>query len=137
MTRIDFHILSCTDIQQATDYVCRLAEKAWRSGHQVLVHCDEAWLNALDEHLWAFRPDAFVPHQLLTAGEAPVNLTSDAECGSHHDVMINLSHTQPPSFSRFTRLIEVVFEEDALKAAKREHYRFYKERGYPLKNLRV
>ncbi|MEX0584521.1 MAG: DNA polymerase III subunit chi [Natronospirillum sp.] len=137
MTRIDFHILSCTEVQLALDHVCRLTDKVWRKGHTVLIHCEDTWLQDLDEHLWAFRPDAFVPHQLLSEGEAPVNLTSNEDCGSHHDVMINLSHQQPPGFSRFNRLIEVVFEEDALKAAKRTHYRFYQERGYPLKNQRI
>lgn len=137
MTRIDFHILSAADFSAAVDHTCRLAEKAWRAGHQVLIYCDEDWVDTVDERLWSLRPDAFVPHNALTDGHAPVNITSNGDCGDHHDVMISLAHQQPPAFSRFTRLIEVVFAEDTLKAAKREHYRFYQERGYPLKNIQV
>ena len=137
MTKVDFHILSANQFDDAALYVCRLAEKAWRSGHQVLIHCDEVWADTLNELLWSYRPESFVPHGLLADGEAPVNITSTVDCGSHHDVMINLSHQQPTSFSRFKRLIEVVFDEDALKAAKRAHYKFYQERGYPLQNHRV
>ena len=137
MTRIDFHILSAPDLDAAIDHTCRLAEKAWRSGHRVLIHCDNDWAEQVDERLWSLRPDAFVPHNRLEAGDAPVNITTDTECGEHHDVMISLSHQQNPAFSRFSRLFEVVFAEDALKAAKREHYRFYQERGYPLKNVRL
>lgn len=137
MTKVDFHILSVNQFDDAAQYVCRLAEKAWRAGHQVLIHCDDVWADRLNEALWSFRPESFVPHGLLTDGEAPVNITSSEACGTHHDVLINLSHQQPNSFSRFKRLIEVVFEEDELKVAKRAHYKFYQERGYPLKNHRV
>lgn len=137
MTRVDFHILSTDDLEQAIDYVCRLTDKAWRAGHSILVYCDEAWVDELDEKLWSLRPDAFIPHNRLDQGQAPVNISADDACGEHHDVMISLAHQQPVSFSRFNRLIEVVFEEEALKAAKREHYQFYRERGYPLKNHRV
>lgn len=137
MTRIDFHILSCTGFNEAAHYVCRLTEKAWAAGHSVLIYCDEDWLQGLDEHLWSFRPDAFVPHHPLSDGETRVNLTCSEDCGGHHDVLISLAHQQPPHFSRFNRLIEVVFEAPELKAAKRAHYRFYQERGYPLQNRQV
>ena len=137
MTRIDFHILGTDAFPEAADYVCRLTEKAWQAGHSVLVHCDEDWLTALDERLWSFRPESFVPHHTLSEGETAVNLTSNDDCAGHHDVMINFSHRQPGTFSRFNRLIEVVYGEPELKQAKREHYRFYQERGYPLKNHRV
>lgn len=137
MTKVDFHILSASQFDDAALYVCRLAEKAWRAGHQVLIHCDEAWMIPIDELLWSYRPESFVPHALLSEREAPVNISSQHACGSHHDVMINLSHHQPTSFSRFNRVIEVVFAEEALKEAKRAHYKFYQERGYPLQNHRV
>lgn len=134
MTQVDFHILSVQQFDEAALYVCRLAEKAWRAGHQVLIHCDDAWMTPIDELLWSYRPESFVPHGLLSDGLAPVNISSQHACGEHHDVMINLSHDQPTSFSRFNRVIEVVFAEDQLKAAKRAHYKFYQERGYPLKS---
>lgn len=137
MTRIDFHILSQPEFSAAVEHTCRLAEKAWRNGHRVLIFCDDDWAQTVDEQLWSVRPDAFVPHNLLSEGDAPVNITTDTECGDHHDVMISLSHQQNPAFSRFTRLFEVVFDEAELKAAKREHYRFYQARGYPLKNVQV
>ncbi|MCH8551619.1 MAG: DNA polymerase III subunit chi [Natronospirillum sp.] len=137
MTRIDFHILPCEHFNEAADYVCRLTEKAWKAGHAVLLYCDEEWLPALNDRLWSFRPEAFIPHQPLAEGEARVNLTSDDDCAGHHDIMISLSRGQSGAFSRFDRLIEVVFEDAELKSAKRDHYRFYQERGYPLKNHRV
>jgi DNA polymerase-3 subunit chi len=44
--------------------------------------------------------------------------------------LINLSSTIPAYFAQFERVIELVTEDN--KQSAREHYSFYKERGYPL-----
>ncbi len=137
MTRVDFHILGANDLSVAMNHVCKVTDKAWRSGHRVLIVCEPEELEALDERLWNFRPDAFVPHQPLARGDAPVNITDSTECGGHHEVMVNLSRQQPGSFSRFDRLIEVVFSHPDWTEVKRDHFRFYKERGYPLHSHRL
>jgi len=50
----------------------------------------------------------------------------------HDGVLINLRAEQPPYFSRFERLIEIVSLDDEDRRLARERYRFYRERGYPL-----
>lgn len=132
MTRVDFHILGTEDIEQAIRHVCRVTDKAWRSGHRILIFCDPELLDTLDARLWDFRPEAFLPHCPLADGEAPVNLTTDTDCGDHHDVLLTLSRRQNTAFSRFNRLIEVVFRHADWTPVKRDHFRFYRERGYPL-----
>lgn len=137
MTRVDFHILETRVCADALQYVCRLTGKVWRSGHRVLIFCDPELLDPLDARLWDFRPEAFIPHTPLHQGMAPVNLTTSTDCGQHHDVLISLSRQQNTSFSRFNRLIEVVFQDPEWKPVKREHFRFYRERGYPLRSHKL
>ena len=47
-------------------------------------------------------------------------------------LLINLGADTPAHFARFERLLEIISADDADKAAGRDRYRFYKERGYPL-----
>ena len=133
MTRIDFH----SNVPDKFGYACRLVRKA-RAAHCsiVLLAASRADLMALDERLWTFSELDFIPHVLASdplAGDTPVILTDsdDAEL-PHHHVLINLSARTPAHFARFERMFEIISSEDADKAAGRERYRFYQQRGYPL-----
>ena len=50
-------------------------------------------------------------------------------------MLVNLALQTPSFFSRFERLIEVVTPADDDRAAARDRWRFYKERGYPLSSF--
>jgi DNA polymerase-3 subunit chi len=49
------------------------------------------------------------------------------------EVLVNLHPEPPPFFSRFERLAEIVAADDDALAAGRARYRFYRERGYELR----
>jgi DNA polymerase III subunit chi len=136
MTQIDFYLLAANDPGVRWDFCCRLIEKIQRLGHKVLVSLDtEEDARAFDQLLWSFKPESFVAHRLLgdtSVKEVPVEITFSDEAGDHHDVLLNLGKRIPPFFSRFTRVSEFVTEDEATKVWTREHYRFYKERGYPI-----
>jgi len=51
---------------------------------------------------------------------------------AHDDILLNLHTEQPPFFSRFHRLIEIVSAEENDRAAARERFRFYRDRGYEI-----
>ena len=133
MTRIDFH----SDVPDKISYTCRLVRKARAANCRiVLLTRDRADLAALDQALWTFSEQDFLPH--VTAGDAlaattPVILTdSDQVELPHHQILINLSTGTPEHFARFERMFEIISVDDADKAAGRERYRFYQQRGYPL-----
>lgn len=139
MTRVDFYVLSDAVAENRTMLICKLAEKAFRHDKPVFIHSDDAdLLTLLDEQLWQFRPDSFVPHRLLGADEIvnkvdsdPVQLSS-GEPGNDRRVLINLASSVPTFFSRFERALEVVNQAENVRDAGRERYRFYQQRGYPL-----
>ena len=131
MTKVDFYLLSGSAPALRLDYACRLAHKAWSKGHRIYLHCNDAeQAGSLDSLLWSFRADLFLPHGPGDDEQVTCNWGDD--CGSHHDLLINLTDTTPEFFGRFNRLAEIVIEDDAVRVPARERFRFYRERGYPL-----
>jgi DNA polymerase-3 subunit chi len=134
MTNIDFHILQDTSVEARWLYACRFIEKVERLGHSILVTVDtETEAQELDDLLWSFKPESFIAHQIIGGeGTAKVEITYTGEAGNHHDVLINLGSQIPDYFSRFERLCEIVIQDQKILENTREHYRFYKQRGYPI-----
>lgn len=136
MTRIDFH----SNVPNKLAYACRLVRKARAAQCQiVLLGKDGNELAQLDQLLWSFSEQDFLPHVRAgdpLAAQTPVILTdSEAVELPHHHVLINLSGGTPQQFARFERMFEIISSDDADKAAGRDRYRFYKERGYPLSHF--
>lgn len=136
MTRIDFY----SNVPDKIQYACRLVRKARAANCRLVVFGqDRAQLAQIDEALWTFSDTDFLPHVMADdplAKQTPV-LLADADMKDlpHHDLMINLSSQTPPDFARFERLLEVISAEDEDKAAGRERYSYYKQRGYPLSHF--
>jgi DNA polymerase-3 subunit chi len=133
MTRIDFH----SNVPDKLGYACRLVRKARAANCNIVLLLESRTeLAELDERLWTFSELDFIPH--VHAGDplasgTPVILTdSDDADLPHHHVLINLSARTPAHFARFERMFEIISSEDGDKAAGRERYRFYQQRGYPL-----
>lgn len=135
MTEVDFYVLDESDGRQRDVFACRLADKAFRQGHQVYLHtASESRARELDELLWSFRPSSFVPHGLLGSGEDErVAIGWQQDPGHHCDVLINLDLTVPDFIGRFHRVAEVVVQSPEVRDALRSSWKFYKDRGYPLK----
>jgi len=135
VTRVDFYVLKPGSRGNRYTLAARLAEKAWRSGHRVLISVgSEEEQRHMDRLLWTFRDIGFVPHGLVGQADPalnPVLVTLD-DADEEHDVLVNLQAGVPEFFSRFERVAECVDEDPAVRQAGRERYRFYRERGYPL-----
>ena len=136
MTRIDFR----SNVPDKISYACGLVRKARAADCRVVVFADDrAQLNAIDEALWTFPEQDFLPHVMaedVHAAHTPVVLMANADTPlPHHQVLINLSATTPEHFARFERMFEIVSLDDADVAAGRERYRFYQQRGYPLTHI--
>jgi DNA polymerase-3 subunit chi len=134
VTQVDFYVLPAEDTGQRNLFACRLAEKAFREGHNVYLHAaDEASGQALDELLWGFRPQSFVPHGLLGSEDAErVAIGWGTDPGEHHGVMINLDITVPDFVGRFERVLEIVVQDPAIRDPLRDSWKRYKHFGYPL-----
>ncbi|MCY4531156.1 MAG: DNA polymerase III subunit chi [Gammaproteobacteria bacterium] len=133
MTRIIFYQIS--QGETALQFACRLIELVYHRGYRIHVHTGNK-MNAglLDEMLWSFADDRFIPHALYSSNEVsvPVRIGVMEEPTEHQEVMINLADTVPDFFSRFERVAEVVPADENSRNLARQNFRFYKDRGYNL-----
>ena len=148
MTKIDFLSSQETEAEARLRLVCRVAQKALRSGEQVFIACaSEQQAASLDSLLWAFEPESFIPHAMFNADThvnnkadnnaseqkaIPVVIGYSEDCGEHHGVLINLRSPAPAFFSRFERLFELIVQTPEVLAETRANWSYYKSRGYPL-----
>lgn len=135
--QVDFYVLETDDREAAERFLCRLCEKAARLQQQVLVLMEAAQIQQLDDLLWRFRADSFLPHAAEGSPEfspaqlarLPVLLSAALNGPSGRDVLINLRPGLPPEPLAENRIAEVVWGETAVKAAARERFREYRALG--------
>lgn len=134
MTQIDFYSNAADKLTTA----CRIVAKAYGLKHRIVVACADADIaQRIDRLLWTTPATGFIPHcapESPLARETPVIIDyRDAE-PLHDQVLVNLRDDRPAFFARFERLIEIVTLDESDKERARERFRFYRERGYPLRN---
>ena len=134
MPDVTFYVLASESEQQRLLFVCRLIEKAYRSGSfcYVLTDTDEQ-AQRLDDLLWTFRPGSFIPHQKY-AGTLPelknVILIGTLEPPeAWRKVIINLSANGPENMDQAGRILEVLDANEEIKARGRRRYRYYQQLG--------
>jgi len=135
-TRVDFYLLANNQPQAAWLVACRLLEKAYLRNHRIFVYCENQQdAEHLDELLWTYKDDSFIPHNLQGEGPEPppaVQIGFGAEPRGFNDILLNMATTIPPFFERFRRIMEVVCANDEAKEISREHYRFYRKQPFEL-----
>jgi DNA polymerase-3 subunit chi len=136
MTRVDFYVLNNSDSLAREKFACRLVEKALQQDNQIYLHVQgKQQCQQLDQLLWNWRQNSFVPHQQQGQpddADCPVLIGYNHEPEGTSQVLINLDFDVPGFFSRFDRVIEIVDQNTKIKEKAREHFTFYRDRGYDL-----
>lgn len=134
---IDFYLLAQPEKQDKFLYACRVIEKAYLRNHVIFIYCEnQADAESLDEMLWTFKEESFIPHNLQGEGPEPpppVQIGYGDEPRNYQDILINLSSEVPSFFKRFKRIIEVVTEDNADKDQSRSRYRQYRNNQCSIK----
>lgn len=138
MTRIDFYTLEPDTGGDRFLLTCRLVKTIRDSDLRILIHCpDREQACHLDRLLWTFRQDSFLPHGLVGNVDpelTPILIGSDGTPENESQALINLSLAIPAFLDRFARVVEPLDHDSSVRAAGRERYRDYRERGYPLEH---
>jgi DNA polymerase-3 subunit chi len=120
--------------KQRFTFACRLVEKAYLRGLRVVVlSASAADAKALDDLLWTFNDQSFVPHRLcrdeepMNAEEAPVHLSTALDAASAADVLVNLSDRLPTGLERFARIAEIIDGDPERRRLGRERFKTYRE----------
>lgn len=134
--RVDFYLLKDNDPTAGWLVACRLLEKAYQRNHRVFVYCENLHdATFLDELLWTYKDDSFIPHNLQGEGPEPppaVQIGYSGEPRGFNDILINMATTIPPFHARFRRIIEIVVDNDLAKEISRQHYREYRAKQFDL-----
>ncbi|MBB3101919.1 DNA polymerase III subunit chi [Azomonas macrocytogenes] len=132
MTRVEFYVLPDADPTSRLHAACRLAAKAWQQDFRVFLRCqDEHQCKAVDELLWSYRAERFIPHNLHVENpRAPVVVGLDETPALSQGLLINLAPDLSNHISRFARIIEIVNQQPELLALCRENFRLYRRQGY-------
>ena len=131
--RADFYLIAKPRFrEQPLLLVCELARKASDAGMATLVLArDAVQAEQLDDLLWSFDPDAFVPHQIAGAEideeEATVLIATPDLDVALRPLVINLRDTAVEG--EFDRVLEVVPADESARAPSRERWKQYAARG--------
>ena len=135
MTKIEFR----TNLSDKINYTCRWVRQTLshsRDTHMVLFSSDHMQLSKLDEMLWTFSDEDFLPHVMANdpqAHRSPIILTNDDNIDfPHRKILVNLSTEIPASFAQFERLLEIISTDSTDTEAGRKRYAHYRQRGYSL-----
>lgn len=133
MTEIKFYVGRGNNLHSRLLLACQLTQKARNHNLCVYIHVDtNETSQQMDNLLWEYRDESFIPHGFSPNKEVPVEIGYDYIPIERCDYLINLSNQRPNFFSRFTRLAEIIDQEEDILMKGRDRYRFYQDRGYKL-----
>ncbi|SET91621.1 DNA polymerase III subunit chi [Thalassotalea agarivorans] len=121
-----------TQAEDTLQQACLQALACYRANKRAFVYTDDrATAEQVDELLWSFDADSFVPHNL--PGEGPdtgawVEISWQAPSNSRQ-VLINLSSTVPNFAAHFEQIIDFVPAPTQAKQDARERFKFLRQHG--------
>jgi DNA polymerase III subunit chi len=133
MTEVRFYHMERQGIEQVLP---SLLMKALENGHRILVKTrDESEAERLNEILWVFRPDIFLPHGTKKDGydaQQPIYLTSSNDNPNNADMLI-LAQGAESEISTFKLCCELLDGKDPEQIdLGRAHWKKYKDEGHAL-----
>jgi DNA polymerase III subunit chi len=138
MPRADFYLIDKPRFRaDPLLLVCELARRAYEAKLPTLILARSVeQAEALDEKLWEFDPDAFIPHQL--AGEEDDEITAVlivAPDASTPDRALVINLRDVCAEGAYDSVKEVVPADEAERTGSRERWREYQRRGYEVRKF--
>jgi DNA polymerase-3 subunit chi len=133
VTRADFYLI---DKPRFRDdpllLVCELVKKAYAAEQPTLILARTAeQADALDEKLWEFDDESFIPHQIAGDDDDAITAVVIVPPGvrtADRPLVVNLRDECAPG--TFERVLEVVAAEPAEREGSRARWTEYKKRGF-------
>ena len=132
MPRADFYLIAKPRfLEEPMKLVCELARKSYDKGLWTLILArDAAQAEALDELLWSFDDDAYIPHQIASDEEdelTPVLIATPDRDVPSRALVINLR--DDTYLGTCDRVLEVVPADASARGPLRERWKQYKALG--------
>jgi len=119
------------------DVLPPLLERILKRGHRVVVRLgSRERVTAMDQHLWTWQPDSFLPHGTVSDGDPdrqPVLLTDGEGNPGGADVLVLADGAWSDALDGYA-IVCVIFDgnDDAALSAARERWRRAREAGHAL-----
>ena len=138
MPRADFYLIAKPRFRDdPLLLVCELARRAFDSGQATLILArsfDQA--EQIDEKLWDFDENAFVPHQIAGDDDdaiTPVLIVPPGTATPDRALVINLRDDCAPGL--FERVLEVVPADEDQRTGSRARWKTYQHAGFEVKKF--
>ena len=134
MSEIRFYHLQTQTPEQALP---QILQKALAGGQRIVVRgSDAGYIDRLNDHLWTFRPDSFLPHGSEKDGagfaaDQPVWLTDGDDNPNGACVLFLIGGASADKAADYALCCELFDgRNDTAVSAAREKWKSYKEDGY-------
>lgn len=134
MPRADFYLIDKPRFrEQPLLLVCELAKRGYAANLSILVLArDAAQAEALDDLMWSFDPDEYLPHQIAGMDEGddetPILIATPDMDIPARPMLLNLRDGAPTG--SFDRVLEVVPADPSARAPLRERWKHYQSLGF-------
>jgi DNA polymerase-3 subunit chi len=138
--RVEFYAIEKPRFKdKPLELICVLAQKAFESGTPALILVDsQSHAEALDQLLWSFSDEAFVPHQVAgddDDGDTPILIVPPEIDSPARPLAINLRAEAIELAA--DRIIELIGDDELDKQKARDRWKAYKARGIEPKKVVV
>ena len=137
MPRADFYLIDKPRFrEEPLLLVCELAKRGYAANLPILVLArDTAQAEALDDLMWSFDADEYLPHQIAGMDEGdedtPILIATPDMDLPARPLLINLRDAAPAG--SFERVLEVVPADPSARGPLRERWKHYQALGFDLK----
>lgn len=126
-----FYVLESKESAPREAFIAKLVNKIYQESRECDVCCgNDQETQRIDQAIWQFRPEAFIPHAIALDAKAPIQLWPQQVTDPCEDVLLNLHTDFPENFQLYARTIEVLDQSDALIERGRDRWRQYKALGF-------
>jgi len=132
--RADFYLIAKERFrEEPLLLVCELAKRGYAANLPILVLArDAAQAAALDDLMWSFDPDEYLPHQIAELDEGdddtPILISTPEMDIPTRALLINLRDAAPTG--SFDRVLEVVPADPSARGPLRERWKHYQALGF-------
>ena len=134
MPRADFYLIDKPRFrEQPLLLVCELAKRGYAANLSILVLArDAAQAEAIDDLMWSFDPDEYLPHQIAGMDEGdddtPILIATPDMDIPARPMLLNLRDAAPTG--SFERVLEVVPTNPSARSTMRERKKQYQSLGF-------
>ena len=134
MPRADFYLIAKERFrEEPLLLVCELAKRGFAANLPILVLArDAAQAEAIDDLMWSFDPDEYLPHQIAELDEGdddtPILIATPDMDIPARALLINLRDAAPTG--SFDRVLEVVPADPSARGPLRERWKHYQALGF-------